>query len=128
VKQLRRWEATGGCDHLTLKYKIFGADICFLDCHLYASVRYRGDHMKKSLLAAASFAVLVFSNSANAADLAERFYTPPPPPPVWTWSGIYVGGEGGYGWGTQVTGTVWPRWSAPTKRPSNSTTSLIMMW
>src|SRR4051812_23336847 len=41
----------------------------------------------------------------NAADLATRpAYAPAPimsPVPVYNWTGIYVGLNGGYGWGTQ---------------------------
>jgi outer membrane immunogenic protein len=40
---------------------------------------------------------------ASAADLGPRvvYKAPPLPPPVQDWSGVYVGVEGGYGWGTQ---------------------------
>ena len=44
---------------------------------------------------------------ASAADLPRKApaYVPPLPPPQ-DWSGIYVGLEGGYGWGHQENGTV----------------------
>jgi len=52
------------------------------------------------LLAATAIGV-VASYSASAADLARPVLKapPPPPPPVQDWSGVYVGLEGGYGWG-----------------------------
>ncbi len=41
--------------------------------------------------------------AAWAADLPNRkeapAYIPPPPPPVFTWTGLYVGGQVGYQWG-----------------------------
>ncbi|MGB9116037.1 outer membrane protein [Bradyrhizobium sp.] len=40
--------------------------------------------------------------SANAADLPVKAYTPAPvAAQVYNWSGIYVGANGGYGWGAQ---------------------------
>jgi opacity protein-like surface antigen len=45
-------------------------------------------------------AVLAIASSASAADLPVK--APPvvtPPPPVFNWSGFYVGGQVGYGWG-----------------------------
>jgi outer membrane immunogenic protein len=46
--------------------------------------------------------VLAFTHMASAADLRVVTKAPPPlPPPVQDWSGIYVGLEGGYGWGKQ---------------------------
>jgi opacity protein-like surface antigen len=45
---------------------------------------------------------LAASQSAFAADMARPVYkAPPPPAPISDWSGIYVGLEGGYGWGHQ---------------------------
>jgi outer membrane immunogenic protein len=47
--------------------------------------------------------VVAFTNIASAADLYQPAYKSPPPPPmlapVQDWSGVYVGIEGGYGWG-----------------------------
>ncbi len=42
----------------------------------------------------ASVGVIAMTGSAFAADLA-----PPPPVPVFTWSGVYLGGQIGYAWG-----------------------------
>jgi outer membrane immunogenic protein len=53
------------------------------------------------LLAATAMGVIA-SQGALAADLRPAYKAPPPaPPPVQDWSGIYVGLEGGYGWGKQ---------------------------
>jgi outer membrane immunogenic protein len=87
---------------LTLKYKISDANLCFLSRHLYGvRLHIIGGRVKKPLLAAASFAAFVLTGAANAADLAARFYEAPPPPPVWTWTGFYIGGNIGYGWGSR---------------------------
>jgi outer membrane immunogenic protein len=52
------------------------------------------------LLATAAFVAL--SSAAYAADMGMPLKAPPPPPPpVQDWSGVYVGLEGGYGWGNQ---------------------------
>ena len=54
-----------------------------------------------SLLAATAMA-LIASQGASAADMRMPVKAPAPlPPPVQDWSGIYVGLEGGYGWGKQ---------------------------
>src|SRR5262249_24772685 len=48
--------------------------------------------------------VVALTQIASAADLYPAYKSPPPPPmlaPVQDWSGIYVGVEGGYGWGNQ---------------------------
>jgi len=54
--------------------------------------------MKKTLLGIAALLALTGS-SALAADLARPVYKapPPPPPPVYSWTGCYVDGGGGYG-------------------------------
>jgi len=55
--------------------------------------------LKNTLCIAAAVAVLGFS-SAQAADLAARPYVKAPPlAAVYDWTGFYVGGNFGYGWG-----------------------------
>jgi len=54
--------------------------------------------MKKLFLATTAFVVLA-ATSAGAADMTARpAYAPPPP--AYSWSGFYIGGNVGYGWGT----------------------------
>src|SRR5664279_851178 len=59
--------------------------------------------IKRALFATAALAALV--SCAIAADLPTRpAYAPAPmmsPTPVYNWTGIYVGLNGGYGWGSQ---------------------------
>lgn len=46
--------------------------------------------------------IVALTHIASAADLSPRVvYKAAPPPPVQDWSGVYVGIEGGYGWGKQ---------------------------
>jgi outer membrane immunogenic protein len=53
--------------------------------------------MKKFLVLAVAGAALL-PMSALAADLGRPAYQPaPPPPPVYSWTGCFVGGGGGYG-------------------------------
>jgi outer membrane immunogenic protein len=59
--------------------------------------------MKKFLIATVTFATLI-GTPALAADMALKA-PPPPPAPVWSWTGFYVGLNGGYGW-NQSTGTL----------------------
>jgi outer membrane immunogenic protein len=53
----------------------------------------------------ASAGVIALAGSAVAADLPSR--APPPvylpPAPIFTWTGIYIGGQIGYAWGNQNT-------------------------
>jgi outer membrane immunogenic protein len=60
--------------------------------------------MRKAFIALAAGAALVHS-PALAADLV---YTAPvsPPPPVWSWTGFYIGGDGGYGLNEETGGSV----------------------
>ena len=58
-----------------------------------------GDGMKELLLAGAAFVVLA-GGSANAADLARPapVYRVPPVVTYFTWTGCYIGGNGGWLW------------------------------
>jgi outer membrane immunogenic protein len=65
--------------------------------------------MRATLAATAILAVFAAS-SASAADLPMPTKAPPPPPPpIFSWTGFYIGANGGGGWGhesyglTQVT-------------------------
>jgi outer membrane immunogenic protein len=55
--------------------------------------------MKQILLTTAAMGALVLATPALAADLAVK--APPIAPPVYDWSGFYIGGFGGYGFGNQ---------------------------
>jgi len=72
-------------------------------CHEEAGSLHLGASMKKVLFATTSLVAFAVAGMANAADLGRPVYKAPPPapPPVQDWSGIYVGLEGGYGWGKQ---------------------------
>jgi len=64
--------------------------------------------MRNSLIFGLAGAVFCFaaSGSAFAADLNKPVYKAPPPPPpapVYSWTGWYVGGNIGYGWGDANT-------------------------
>jgi outer membrane immunogenic protein len=56
--------------------------------------------MKRLFLATTAFVVLAAA-SAGAADMSvsRPAYAPPPPAPVYSWTGIYWGGNIGYSWG-----------------------------
>ena len=56
--------------------------------------------MKKLLLASVGVLALGVA-AASAADLPRRMPTKAPiyVPPAWSWTGPYVGINGGYGWG-----------------------------
>jgi outer membrane immunogenic protein len=57
--------------------------------------------MKKYLLGTAALIALAVATPAAAADLGARYpmKAPPQVAAVWTWTGFYVGINGGYGWG-----------------------------
>ncbi|MGB3271276.1 MAG: outer membrane protein [Xanthobacteraceae bacterium] len=62
--------------------------------------------MHKLLLGTAALAVLAMTAPASAADLTARPHTKAPPVPYVapaTWSGLYIGGFGGYGWTGDLT-------------------------
>jgi opacity protein-like surface antigen len=52
---------------------------------------------KRHLLASVGLVSLMAASSASAADMAPLLKAPPAP--VWSWSGLYLGAHGGYGWG-----------------------------
>jgi outer membrane immunogenic protein len=53
--------------------------------------------MYRKLLLASAGAIALTGSAAMAAE--PPVY--PPPPPLFTWTGIYLGGQVGYGWGTE---------------------------
>jgi outer membrane immunogenic protein len=56
--------------------------------------------LKKILIAAAAIG---FSAGAHAADMRMPVKAAPPPIPVMTWTGFYIGVNGGYSWGRSDT-------------------------
>jgi outer membrane immunogenic protein len=56
-------------------------------------------HVSIAVIAAAT--TISLTQIATAADITRPVYKAPVPIPVQDWSGIYVGLEGGYGWGHQ---------------------------
>ena len=57
--------------------------------------------MRPLLLASASVAALFIASQASAADLAVKARPMMVPAPVYSWTGCYVGGHVGWGWGHQ---------------------------
>ena len=59
--------------------------------------------MKKFLFGTVGLIALGMAAPASAADLAPRPYTAPPPyvAPIYSWTGFYIGANGGYGWARQ---------------------------
>jgi outer membrane immunogenic protein len=55
--------------------------------------------MKKILLASVACVVVMAVASADAADLGRPVYRVPPSIPPFTWTGCYIGGNIGWGWG-----------------------------
>ena len=80
---------------------------------------FRGQNMKRLLLAGVALSV---ATAASAADMQARPYTKAPPAavvPAYNWSGFYIGAMGGYGWDTDTGsggfggGTVGYNWQFP---------------
>jgi outer membrane immunogenic protein len=57
--------------------------------------------MKKLFLASVALVALNAGGSALAADMPVKARRAPPPPPVYSWTGCYIGVNGGYGWHQQ---------------------------
>ena len=57
----------------------------------------RGSNFMDHKSLSASVAAIAFAGTAYAADFSVN--PPPPPVPVFTWTGIYAGGQVGYAWG-----------------------------
>ena len=58
--------------------------------------------LKRILLTATSLlAIAAATSAAQAADLTAPVYKAAVPAPVYNWTGIYIGANGGYGWGQQ---------------------------
>jgi outer membrane immunogenic protein len=57
--------------------------------------------MKKFLLSGAALIALAVATPALAADMPARgpVYKAAPAAPLFNWTGFYIGGHGGYGWG-----------------------------
>ncbi len=64
---------------------------------------------RRSLAIIAAVSTIALTQIASAADLPRKApaYVPPPPPPVYSWTGFYIGLNGGYGWrdGSQINFT-----------------------
>ncbi len=70
--------------------------------------------MKVKIFAAAALMTFAALGSASAADLPAPVYkAPPPPPPVYTFTGCYIAGGGGYAWWNQDNQTVVTATGAP---------------
>src|SRR5262249_25313074 len=84
-------------------------------CATFFGVR-RGASMKRALLATAVLGTVFIGNSSSAADLGARFRAPPAAPaPLFTWTGCYIGGHLGGGWGEKTV-------SVPSLAPGVSVT------
>jgi opacity protein-like surface antigen len=72
--------------------------------------------MKRALLATAALSTVFIGNTCFAADLGARFRAPPVAPvPLFTWTGCYIGGHLGGGWGEKTV-------SVPSLAPGVSVT------
>ena len=62
-----------------------------------------GANMKTKIVALLSGILsLGAAGAASAADMAVKAL--PPPAPIFTWTGFYIGGNAGYGWGNEDVG------------------------
>jgi outer membrane immunogenic protein len=74
--------------------------------------------MKKLMLTTAALMAFAAVGAAGAADLpAGPVYKALPPLPVWSWTGFYIGLQGGGGWGTSEDSLTAVQVIAPTVSP-----------
>jgi outer membrane immunogenic protein len=70
----------------------------------------KGDSLMLRKILLASAGTIALASQAIAADLPSR--APPPvyipPTPIFTWTGVYIGGQVGYAWGTQRANVAFP--------------------
>jgi outer membrane immunogenic protein len=66
---------------------------------LFRSSFFEGENFMRRQILLASVGAIAITGSAFAADLRPPPYYPPPPP-IFTWSGLYMGGQVGYTWGS----------------------------
>ncbi len=81
----------------------------------------------KTFTALGAAAFVAVSVSAQAADLRPAYTKAPPAPPapVYNWTGLYVGGGGGYGmWNIDTNPVVDPSFVAPPGFPFGPGASL----
>jgi outer membrane immunogenic protein len=65
--------------------------------HCFSCRFEKGLVLRGPLLASVAVLALAAASPALAADLPLK--APPPAVAAWNWSGFYIGGHGGYGWG-----------------------------
>ena len=66
--------------------------------------------MKRTIFAGVVLACAAFASAATAADMYPRYARPQPQPyvkappynPIYTWTGFYLGVNGGGGWGRSI--------------------------
>jgi outer membrane immunogenic protein len=74
-------------------------------------VSRRGPVVKKLLTLAAAIAAFGFVGAANAADMPTKMPVKAAPMALYNWTGFYIGGHVGYGWGASDDTTI--AWSDP---------------
>src|SRR5690348_16682605 len=57
-------------------------------------------HLKLAMLAAAGLSAAIVTTASSAADLRPLYKAPPLAAPAWSWSGFYIGVQGGAGSGS----------------------------
>jgi hypothetical protein len=83
---IHRDSLAGSSCHTTVKKGDVAASL--------AEIHFKEEAMRRQFLLA-SIGAITLTGSAFAADL-----TPPPPLPIFTWTGVYLGGQIGYAWGS----------------------------